>query len=292
MRHPFGYMDHPHHHHFDHQQGHYDGRHDDRPGGHGLSGEHGCRAHSRRHAHGPGFDRDAGWHAEGRGLRAARDPFAAFSRIAAAYWYRAVGRRGGGGFWSHGGGGDWDGGDGFDGESLRRGRKFSAEDLQLLILSLLDEKPSHGYELIKALETRTGGFYKPSPGVVYPALTFLEDLGYATVDTEGNKKRYQLSDAGREYLNANRERLEQMVARLQHVARKMDWMRRAMSGQPQRAPEQGGWVPEYVQARTRLKQVLTERSGDAVDEQRRIAAILMRAVDEIERGASPANPDA
>mgnify|MGYP001581412850 FL=1 len=194
----------------------------------------------------------------------------------------AMGR--GGSFWSGGGGGDWDGSDGFDGESLRRGRKFSAEDLQLLLLSLLEEKPSHGYELIKALEARTGGFYKPSPGVVYPALTFLEDLGYATVDTEGNKKRYQLADAGRAYLEENRERLEQMLARLQHVARKMDWMRRAMRGEPQREPEQGGWVPEFVASRMRLKQALALRSGASPDEQRRIAAILNRAADDIESG--------
>lgn len=191
----------------------------------------------------------------------------------------------GGGFWSQGGGFEGDG-DGFDGDNLRRGRKFSAEDLQLLLLSLLDEKPSHGYELIKALETRTGGFYKPSPGVVYPALTFLEDVGYATVDLEGNKKRYQLSEAGRAYLDQNRARLEQMVARLQHVARKMDFMRRAMSGQPQRDVEEGGWTPELVQARGRLKQALMVRSGATADEQRRIAAILERAADEIERGAS------
>ncbi|WP_423194239.1 PadR family transcriptional regulator [Cupriavidus sp. H18C2] len=195
----------------------------------------------------------------------------------------AMGR---GGFWSGGGGGDFGGDDGFDGDNLRRGRKFSAEDLQLLLLSLLDEKPSHGYELIKALETRTGGFYKPSPGVVYPALTFLEDVGYATVDLEGNKKRYQLSQAGRAYLDQHRARLEQMVARLQHVARKMDFMRRAMSGQPQRDVEEGGWAPELVQARARLKQMLMMRSGAPADEQRRIAAILERAVDEIERGAS------
>lgn len=195
----------------------------------------------------------------------------------------------GGGFWSQGGGGFDGDGDGFDGENLRRGRKFSAEDLQLLLLSLLDEKPSHGYELIKALETRTGGFYKPSPGVVYPALTFLEDVGYATVDLEGNKKRYQLSEAGRAYLDQNRVRLEQMVARLQHVARKMDFMRRAMSGQPQRDVEEGGWAAELVQARGRLKQALMMRSGATADEQRRIAAILERAADEIERGEHGAN---
>lgn len=261
MRHHFGHMGHRFH---GHHQGLGAEHAPDRARGFGRCDE--------GHGHGRGHGHDT-WSRDG------------FARMAAAFWYQAIGRRGGG-FWSQGGpgGGDWDGGDGFDGESLRRGRKFSAEDLQLLILSLLDEKPSHGYELIKALETRTGGFYKPSPGVVYPALTFLEDLGYATVDTEGNKKRYQLSDAGREYLNANRERLEQMVARLQHVARKMDWMRRAMSGQPQREPEQGGWVPDYVEARMRLKQVLTQRSGASPDEQRRIAAILKRAADEIERG--------
>ncbi|RZT36474.1 PadR family transcriptional regulator [Cupriavidus agavae] len=199
----------------------------------------------------------------------------------------------GGGFWSQGGGAfdGNDGGDGFDGENLRRGRKFSAEDLQLLLLSLLDEKPSHGYELIKALETRTGGFYKPSPGVVYPALTFLEDVGYATVDTEGNKKRYQLSDAGRNYLAQHRERLEQMVARLQHVARKMEFMRRAMSGQPQREPEEGGWATELVQARGRLKQAMMMRSGAPADEQRRIAAILERAADEIEGTPIQPNPE-
>lgn len=198
-----------------------------------------------------------------------------------------MGRGRGGGFWAPGGGGggDFGGDDGFDGENLRRGRKFSAEDLQLLLLSLLDEQPSHGYELIKALEARTGGFYKPSPGVVYPALTFLEDVGYATVDLEGNKKRYQLADAGRAYLDQHRERLEQMVARLQHVARKMDFMRRAMSGQPQREADEGGWAPELVRVRGRLKQMLMMRSGASAEEQRRIAAILERALDDIEGGA-------
>lgn len=197
-----------------------------------------------------------------------------------------IGRHGG--FWSSGEGGgrgDWDGSDGsdgFGGDGWRRGRKFSAEDLQLLLLSLLEEKPSHGYELIKALEARTNGFYKPSPGVVYPALTFLEDLGYATVDTEGNKKRYQLSDTGREYLAANRERIALMIGKLRHVARKMDWMRRAMSGTPQQDPEQGGWLPEFVAARMRLKNALALATDAEPDEQRRIAAILERAAQDIE----------
>lgn len=193
----------------------------------------------------------------------------------------AMSRRGGGGFWSQGGG-DFEGPDGFDGDGWRRGRKFSAEDLQLLLLALLEEKPSHGYELIKALEARTGGFYKPSPGVIYPALTFLEDLGYATVDTEGNKKRYALADAGRAYLAEHRERLEHMLARLAHIAKKIAFMRRAMAGEPQPEPEQGGWLPEFVEARVRLKRALALRGEASGDEQRRIAAILNRAADDIE----------
>jgi len=208
-------------------------------------------------------------------------------RLSPHFMRHAIGRHHrGGGFWGGGGdGGEGFGGPGdFDGEGWRRGRKFSADDLQLLLLALLEEKPSHGYELIKALETRTSGFYKPSPGMVYPALTYLEEVGYATVDTEGNKKRYQLSDTGRAHLAANRERIDLMLGKLRHVARKMDWIRRAMAGEPQPEPEQGGWLPEFVQARVALKRALAMRSEASADEQRRIADILSRATAEIEAG--------
>lgn len=207
-------------------------------------------------------------------------------RLSHHLWRHAIGRhtRGGSAWGGQGNGDGIDGPGDFDGEGWRRGRKFSAEDLQLLLLSLLEEKPSHGYELIKALETRTSGFYKPSPGMVYPALTYLEEVGYATVDTEGNKKRYHLSDAGRAYLAANKDRLDLMLGRLRHAARKMDWIRRAMAGEPQVEPEQGGWAPEFVQARVALKRALALRSDALPDEQRRIAAILAQATAEIEAG--------
>lgn len=174
------------------------------------------------------------------------------------------------------------------GEGLRRGRKFSAEDLQLVLLWLLGEKPSHGYELIKALETRTSGYYKPSPGVVYPALTYLEETGLANVDAAGNRKLYHLSDEGRAFLDANRERLELMLARLLHVARKMEHMRRAMAGEGQAEGEaaagESGWLPEFVAARRTLKRTLMLLTDASPDEQRRIAAILTRAIQEIEQG--------
>jgi DNA-binding PadR family transcriptional regulator len=198
-------------------------------------------------------------------------------------------------FGGHGGQGGYGGGPGGfggDGEAFPRGRKFSSDDLQLLLLSLIDTQPSHGYELIKALETRSNGFYSPSPGMVYPALTYLEELGYVSVQLEGNRKRYELSDAGREYLGANRERVELMFARLSHIARKMDSVRRAFAGEEPADVSEGGWVPELNEARRTLKNALLRRDNASADEQRRIAAILLRAAKEIEGGDGSEKPPA
>jgi len=208
-----------------------------------------------------------------------------------ALWH-AIGRhhdhRSGGRGGRFGGG---PGGFGGDGDGFPRGRKFSSEDLQLLLLSLIDAQPSHGYELIKALETRSNGFYTPSPGMVYPALTYLEELGYVTVQLEGNRKRYALSDAGRAYLGTNRERVELMLARLTHIARKMDSVRRAFAGEEPADVSEGGWVPELNEARRTLKNALLRRDSAPADEQRRIAAILMRAAKEIEGTGKDASED-
>ncbi|KVE41558.1 PadR family transcriptional regulator [Burkholderia sp. BDU5] len=199
-------------------------------------------------------------------------------------------RRGGGGgrhgfgpFGGFGGGPGGFGGFGGD-DAMPRGRQFSADDLQLLLLALLAEQPSHGYELIKALDTRSSGFYAPSPGMVYPALTYLEELGYVTVQAEGNRKRYALADAGRAYLDAQRERVDLLFAKLAHLGRKMEFMRRAFAGEAPAASDDDtrGWLPEFVEARTALKQALFRRSSADADEQRRIAAILRRAVADIE----------
>nr|WP_260986218.1 PadR family transcriptional regulator [Bordetella genomosp. 13] len=192
--------------------------------------------------------------------------------------------RGGGGFM----GGGW-GGAGDDG--FTRGRKFGADELQLMLLSMLQEQPRHGYELIKALETRSNGFYTPSPGVVYPALTYLEELDYATVEVHGNRKRYHLADAGRAHLDENRERVELLFAALAHAARKMAWMKQAWGGQndPEETPpgpEAGGWLAELVEARQALKMALFRRSEVDAAEQRRLADILRRATAEIEQGGA------
>jgi DNA-binding PadR family transcriptional regulator len=83
--------------------------------------------------------------------------------------------------------------------------------LQLVILALLEERPRHGYEIIKALEETSKGFYAPSPGMVYPALTYLEEVGYATVEAEGSKKLYQITAAGQSVLAEQLKTMQQVV---------------------------------------------------------------------------------
>ncbi|HEX7239530.1 MAG TPA: PadR family transcriptional regulator, partial [Longimicrobiaceae bacterium] len=100
-----------------------------------------------------------------------------------------------------------------------RGRVFGHGDLKLVILSLLAEKPRHGYEIIKELEDRVGGAYSPSPGTVYPTLSLLEDLGYATARTEeGNRKVYEITDEGRRHLEENRSKVDDIFGRVDEAA--------------------------------------------------------------------------
>lgn len=177
------------------------------------------------------------------------------------------------------------GGFGFsDDGRLPRGRKLSSDDLQLLLLALIGEQPSHGYELIRALETRSGGFYVPSPGMMYPALAAMEDLGWVTIQLEGTRKRYALSDDGRAHLDANREHVDMLLARLEEAARKMELMRSALAEGDEGPGGRGPWSSELADARHALKRALATRAGASADEQARIAAILARAAAEIEQG--------
>ena len=106
-------------------------------------------------------------------------------------------RRGGPGFIGDFAGGDFPG-----------GRKLGAIDIQLVILALLAEHPAHGYELIKMLEERSDGFYAPSPGVIYPALTYLDEIGHTSVEQQGTRKLYSITSEGKTDLEANRANAE------------------------------------------------------------------------------------
>src|SRR5580692_309636 len=101
-----------------------------------------------------------------------------------------------------------------------RERFFDNGHLRLVILQLIADKPSYGYEIMKAIEERLSGGYAPSPGVVYPTLTLLEEEGFATVTSaEGNKKLYAATDQGKEYLKANRVILKAIFGRMQEAGK-------------------------------------------------------------------------
>lgn len=97
------------------------------------------------------------------------------------------------------------------------GRIFGHGGLRLVVLHLIADKPSHGYELIKEIEERLHGSYSPSPGVIYPTLTWLEELGYIEVsESDGGRKRYTVTPAGKDYLTQNQEAVDALLARFAH----------------------------------------------------------------------------
>lgn len=151
------------------------------------------------------------------------------------------------------------------------GRFFAHGDLRLVILNLIAEKPRHGYELIKSIEERVAGAYSPSPGVIYPSLTLLEELGYVTVsDAEGGKKLYAITDQGRAFLEANRATLDALLARMDEAGRA-------------RGP---GPAPQIIRAMENLKLALRLRMsrGPLSEEQANaVAAALDAAATNVER---------
>jgi DNA-binding PadR family transcriptional regulator len=143
--------------------------------------------------------------------------------------------------------------------------------LRYVLLGLIAEGPRHGYELIKAIEERFGGLYSPSPGVVYPTLTLLEELGYIQPEaTEGTRKQFVITPEGSAFLAANQAVVDQIFARMAEVTRAYG----------------GGPAPEIRRAMHNLEAALAIRLGRgplASDDVRAVTAIIDRAAGEIER---------
>ena len=163
---------------------------------------------------------------------------------------------------------------GMGGRAFLAGRRLASGELQLVLLALLEERPSHGYELIKALEEHSGGFYSPSPGMIYPALTWLEEMGYARVSAEGAKKLYTITDAGRAYLQENRGAADAMLGQLRWIGRKMGRVREIFGGFDE---EEDAGSDRVGAARRELRHALREKRGAPAEEKQRIAQILRDA---------------
>ncbi|MDA9412230.1 PadR family transcriptional regulator [Bradyrhizobium sp. CCBAU 45384] len=186
----------------------------------------------------------------------------------------AMGRHGGRHRFGRGGHGFFGrGGDEFPGA-----RRLSSQDLQLVILALLADKPGHGYELIKIIEERSEGFYTPSPGVIYPALTYLEEVGHASVAQDGGRKLYSITPQGETFLAEQRGTADAILQALSRIGRRMDEVREAFAGVSDLDADASD---ELHRARHNLKRALRSKHGSDSAEARRIAAILERAAAEI-----------
>jgi DNA-binding PadR family transcriptional regulator len=150
-------------------------------------------------------------------------------------------------------------------------RFFAHGDLRLVILRLIAEKPRHGYEIIKEIEERVGGAYSPSPGVIYPTLTLLEELGYVeVVPGEGARKLHQITAAGQAFLSANGPAVEALFTRMQEA----------------NEARGGGPAPQILRAMENLKLALRMRLGRGPlneDQVTAVAAALDAAAVGVER---------
>jgi len=138
------------------------------------------------------------------------------------------------------------------------GRVFEQGDLRYVILKLISEKPSHGYEIIKAIEDRLGGAYSPSPGVIYPTLTLLEETGLiAATQSDGPRKLFEITAEGRAAMERDKVAIEAIFARMEEVNARLG----------------GGPAPQMIRAYENLKTALRLRVRAGPLSQVQISAI-------------------
>jgi DNA-binding PadR family transcriptional regulator len=152
-----------------------------------------------------------------------------------------------------------------------RERFFDAGDIKLVILKLLSEQPSYGYQLIKTMEERMAGGYTPSAGVIYPTLTMLEEEGLATASAENNRKVYSVTPEGLEYLQAHKRQVDELFERLAEAGKSFE----------------RGRSPEIGKAFMNLRSAViarVSREGMTADQIRKIAEAInaaAKAIDEL-----------
>lgn len=127
------------------------------------------------------------------------------------------------------------------------GRMFDHGELRLVVLALIAEQPRHGYEIIKEIEDRAGGSYSPSPGVIYPTLTLLEELGQARAEEREGKKLYALTPEGGAWMAANQPAVDVALARMQAA----------------KLASAGGLHPSILRATENLRMAMRLRLGRA-----------------------------
>jgi DNA-binding PadR family transcriptional regulator len=181
-------------------------------------------------------------------------------------------------------GGRWGGRHGFGGgmgdEDMMRRRILAQGDVRLLVLAFVAEAPRHGYEIIKLVEEKTADLYSPSPGIIYPTLTFLEEAGYVTASVEGSKKLYTITDAGRAYLEENRDVVNVVLERLTVIGERVNRWRRRFGDDRETCRD----LPPLVEAAlTHLRETVGKRLEGDAEAEASLVEILARAAADLQR---------
>ena len=151
----------------------------------------------------------------------------------------------------------------------RRGRMFDRGDLKYVILRLLARKPMHGYEVMRELEERSGGWYAASAGSVYPVLQLLQDQGYVTSQEIDGRRVYTISEEGRAFLARHTDRADDVMDRVSDLAGRfsageMESIARSFMRLARESFDQAMRVADDPEAATRLREILDR----AVEEMR------------------------
>lgn len=176
------------------------------------------------------------------------------------------------------------------GDEFRLHRVMGGADLRLVVLLLLEEEPRHGYDLIKVIEDRSAQAYSPSPGVIYPALTWLVEAGYADSSKKGNRKIYRITEEGAAHLEENRDEAQAILDGLKHLGEQVTRIRKHVvktetqvhtHNSPRPDRDIPNVIDEVNQARRALKAAISTAIKGDKHAQQRLADILQRAADEI-----------
>src|SRR5712691_4644481 len=181
----------------------------------------------------------------------------------------------------------WGGRRGMDGgDMVRAGRMLAQGDLRLIALALIAEQPRHGYEIIKVLEDKTAGWYSPSPGSAYPTLTYREEAGYVTAESEGAKKLYTITDEGRAHLEENRDFVDAVLERLSAIGEKVSRMRRHFDRDEYRREDKDdrNRMPPLVRgALENLHEVAAKRLEDDAEAEAKVVEVLVAAAAQLKK---------
>jgi DNA-binding PadR family transcriptional regulator len=177
------------------------------------------------------------------------------------------------------------------GDFIRAGKMLAQGDVRLLALALIAEQPRHGYDIIKVLEEKTAGWYAPSPGMVYPTLTYLEEAGYVTGQAEGAKKLYTITEEGKAHLEENRDFVDAVLARLAAFGEKVTRMRRRFGWNEETGDGHDDALPRSIKGAFQdLSEAVRDLLTKNKDQKGRVIDVIDRATAELRDAGAPLTP--